>query len=105
MVNYLYTSGNWGEDNDVFLIDMPSGAGDVPINLYTAFPVDGTIIVGEPSELAVVPLQRCVAMTRMFLSAPVAYVENKSLDGGRPPASRWTWGPSAWTSPCLCPPS
>lgn len=88
VVNYLYTSGNWGEDNDVFLIDMPSGAGDVPINLYTAFPVDGTIIVGEPSELAVVPLQRCVAMTRMFLSAPVAYVENKSLDGGAHLASR-----------------
>ena len=92
VVNYLYTSGNWGEDNDVFLIDMPSGAGDVPINLYTAFPVDGTIIVGEPSELAVVPLQRCVAMTRMFLSAPVAYVENKSLDGGAHLASRLDLG-------------
>lgn len=82
VVNYLYTSGSWGEDNDVFLIDMPSGAGDVPINLFTAFPVDGTIIVGEPSRLAEAPLRRCVAMTRMFLSSPVAYVENKSLDGG-----------------------
>ena len=67
VVNYLYTSGNWG-------------------------PVDGTIIVGEPSELAVVPLQRCVAMTRMFLSAPVAYVENKSLDGGAHLASRLDLG-------------
>lgn len=92
VVNYLYTSGNWGTDNDVFLIDMPSGAGDVPINLFTAFPVDGTIIVGEPSELAVVPLQRCVAMARMFLSAPVAYVENKSLDGGAHLASRLDLG-------------
>ena len=53
---------------------------------------DGTIIVGEPSELAVVPLQRCVAMTRMFLSAPVAYVENKSLDGGAHLASRLDLG-------------
>ena len=92
VVNYLYTSGSWGDDNDVFLIDMPSGAGDVPINLFTAFPVDGTIIVGEPSELAVVPLQRCVAMARMFLSAPVAYVENKSLDGGAHLASRLDLG-------------
>ena len=92
VVNYLYTSGNWGTDNDVFLIDMPSGAGDVPINLFTAFPVDGTIIVGEPSELAVIPLQRCVAMARMFLSAPVAYVENKSLDGGAHLASRLDLG-------------
>jgi hypothetical protein len=92
MVNYLYMNGSWGEDNDVFLIDMPAGAGDVPINLFTAFPVDGTIIVGEPSELAVAPLQRCVAMTRMFLSAPVAYVENKSLDGGAHLAPRLDLG-------------
>ena len=81
VVNYLYTSGKWGQDNDVMLIDMPSGAGDIPLNLYTAFPVDGTIIVGEPSAVAVGPIRRCVAMTRMFLSSPVAYVENKSLDG------------------------
>lgn len=92
VVNYLYTSGNWGEDNDVFLIDMPAGAGDVPINLFTAFPVDGTIIVGEPSEVAVGPLQRCVAMCRMFLSSPVAYVENKSLDGGAHLAPRLDLG-------------
>ena len=96
------------EEKDTFLDDMtieqlgqrlgvkvevlPTGGGDVPINLYTAVPVDGTIIVGEPSELAVVPLQRCVAMTRMFLSAPVAYVENKSLDGGAHLASRLDLG-------------
>lgn len=81
VVNYLYTSGKWGDDNDVMFIDMPAGAGDIPLNLYTAFPVDGTIIVGEPSAVAVGPIRRCVAMTRMFLSSPVAYVENKSLDG------------------------
>lgn len=80
VVNYLYTSALWDE-LDVMLIDMPSGAGDVPINLYTAFPVDGTIIVGEDSVLSEIPVQRCVGMTRMFLSAPWAYVENKSLDG------------------------
>lgn len=92
VVNYLYNSGKWGDDNDVFLIDMPSGAGDVPLNLFTAFPVDGTIIVGEPSPLAVDPLRRCVAMTRMFLSSPVAYVENKSLDGGAHLAPRLDLG-------------
>ncbi len=92
VVNYLYTSGDWGEDNDVFLIDMPSGAGDVPLNLLTAFPMNGTIIVGEPSEVAVDPIRRCVAMTRMFLSAPVAYVENKSPDGGAHLAPRLDLG-------------
>lgn len=80
VVNYLYLSGAW-EELDVLLLDMPSGAGDVPINLYTAFPVNGTIIVGEDSALSTVPVQRCVGMTRMFLSSPWAYVENKSVTG------------------------
>ena len=80
VVNYLYTSTLW-EKLDVLLIDMPSGAGDVPINLFTAFPVDGTVIVGEDSVLSQIPVERCVGMTRMFLSSPWAYVENKSLDG------------------------
>lgn len=78
VVNYLYLSGMW-EELDVLLLDMPSGGGDIPINLYTAFPVNGTIIVGEDSALATVPVQRCVSMTRMFLSSPWAYVENKSV--------------------------
>lgn len=80
VVNYLYTSGLWDE-LDVMLIDMPSGAGDVPINLYTAFPVNGTVVVGEDSVLARIPVQRSINMTRMFLSSPWAYVENRSLDG------------------------
>ena len=80
VVNYLYTSTLWDE-LDVLLIDMPTGGGDVPINLYTAFPVDGTVIVGEDSALSTLPVQRCVTMTRMFLSAPWAYVENKTPDG------------------------
>ena len=80
VVNYLYTSALWDE-LDVMLIDMPSGAGDVPINLYTAFPVNGTVVVGEDSVLSEVPVQRSINMTRMFLSSPWAYVENKSLDG------------------------
>lgn len=80
VVNYFYTSGVW-DALDVLLLDMPSGAGDIPINLYTAFPVDGTIIVGEDSALSELPVQRCVGMTRMFLSAPWAYVENKTPDG------------------------
>ena len=80
VVNYLYTSALWDE-LDVLLIDMPSGAGDVPINLYTAFPVNGTVVVGEDSVLSQIPVQRSINMTRMFLSSPWAYVENKSLDG------------------------
>ena len=78
VVSYLYTDGAW-DGYDVILIDMPSGAGDVPLNLYSSLPVDGVVIVAEPGELAVVPTQRCVNLCGMLLSPPVAFVENKAL--------------------------
>lgn len=79
VVNYLYTGTTWGE-LDVMLLDMPSGAADVPLNLYTSFPVDGSIIVTEPGTLPYVATQRTINMTSMLMSRPVAYVENRALD-------------------------
>lgn len=78
VVSYFYTGGAW-DGLDVILVDMPSGAGDVPLNLYTSLPVDGTIIVAEPGELAIVPTQRCISLASMLMSAPVAFVENKAI--------------------------
>lgn len=78
VVNYMYTGTVWGE-LDVMLLDMPSGGGDIPLNLYTAFPLDGTIIVTNPGQLAVSPVQRCISMVRSLLAAPVAIIENKAF--------------------------
>lgn len=76
VVNYLYTGTRWGE-LDVMLLDMPSGAADVPLNLYTAFPVDGSIIVTEPGSLSWVATQRTIHLCSMLMNKPVAYIENK----------------------------
>ncbi|MCD7769612.1 MAG: P-loop NTPase, partial [Oscillospiraceae bacterium] len=35
---WLLKDTNWPEDLDVLLIDMPSGAGDVPLEYYTTMP-------------------------------------------------------------------
>jgi Mrp family chromosome partitioning ATPase len=78
ILNYLYTSTLWGE-LDVMLLDMPSGCGDIPLNLYTTFPVDGTIAVTNPGSLAVEAVQRCINLSMMLMSPTVAYVENKSF--------------------------
>ena len=78
ILNYLYTSTAWG-DLDVMLLDMPSGCGDIPLNLYTTFPVDGTIAVTNPGALSVEAVQRCINLCMMLMSPTVAYVENKSF--------------------------
>ncbi len=79
VVSYMYSGTLWGE-LDVLLVDMPSNGGDVHLNLFTEFPLSGTVIVTNPGSLAVGPVQRCISMCRSLMAAPVALVENKSFD-------------------------
>jgi Mrp family chromosome partitioning ATPase len=79
VIRYMYTGALWGE-LDVMIVDMPAGGGDVPLNLYTEFPLSGTIIVTNPGELAVGPVQRCISLCRTLMAAPVAMIENKGFD-------------------------
>ena len=78
ILNYLYSSTAWSE-LDVMLLDMPSGCGDIPLNLYTSFPLDGAIAVTNPGSLAVEAVQRCINLGMMLMLPTVGYVENKSF--------------------------
>ncbi len=79
LVSLFYTNGAW-DGLDIILVDMPSGAGDVPMDLYSSLPVEGVIIVSEPGELGVMATQRCINLCSMLMSPPVAFIENKALD-------------------------
>lgn len=79
VVQYMYSGTAWA-DLDVMIVDMPAGGGSVPLNLFTSFPLSGTIVVTNPGALAVGPVQRSIAMYRTLLAAPVALVENKAWD-------------------------
>ncbi len=79
VVSYMYSGTLWGE-LDVLLVDMPSNGGDVHLNLFTEFPLSGTIIVTNPGYLAVGPVQRCISLCRSLMAAPIAFIENKTFD-------------------------
>lgn len=55
------------------LPDMPPGCGDIPPNLCTTFPADGTIAATDPGSLSVEAVQRCINLCVMLMSAE-AYV-------------------------------
>lgn len=78
LINYLYAETQWGE-LDVMLLDMPSGCGDIPLNLYTSFPLNGAIAVTNPGSLAVEAVQRCINLGMMLMMPTIAYIENKSF--------------------------
>lgn len=88
VVSYLYTGTAWSE-LDVLLMDMPAGAGDVPLNIYTTLPVDGVVLVAEPGTVGVPAVARCAALCAMLMSPPVAFVENKALSAVPVSADRY----------------
>jgi Mrp family chromosome partitioning ATPase len=93
VVDFLYRETIWGQ-LDVMLLDMPAGAADVPLNLYTSFPVDGSIVVTVPGSLAYVPTQRTIRLCSMLMNKPVAYIENWAFEEGSVSAKRYELPPA-----------
>ena len=48
---YFYLNVKWPEDLDFMLVDMPSGVGDVPLQIGTILPFDGAVCISNPSDL------------------------------------------------------
>lgn len=53
----------WGE-LDFLLIDMPPGTGDIHISLVHDIPLDGTVIVSTPQDVALADVEKGVNMFR-----------------------------------------
>jgi len=67
----------WGA-LDYLLVDLPPGTGDVALSLAQAAPLTGAVVVSTPQDVALLDVQKAVAMFRT-LSVPVlGLVENMS---------------------------
>lgn len=51
MLNRMIEDTYWG-DNDILLIDLPPGTGEIPVYISQLLPIDGCIIITTPDELA-----------------------------------------------------
>ena len=73
---WLLKDTNWPADLDVLLIDMPSGAGDIPLEYYTTMPLDYALAVGQPGELSAGALRRAINLADMLRVPVMGVVEN-----------------------------
>ncbi len=76
---YFYSEVQW-EDLDVLLVDMPTGIGDVPLQIYTIIPFDGSICVANPSLLCDFVTKKSVALSEMVYIHVLGVVENRADD-------------------------
>lgn len=77
---YFMQDTQWG-DLDVLLIDMPSGAGDIPLEYYTTMPLDNSLIVAIPGAAAKLPQLRAANLAEMLMVPAMGVVENFAEKG------------------------
>ncbi len=67
----------WG-DQDVLLIDMPPGTGDIPLTLSQVIALSGAIIVTTPQDVALEDVRRGAAMFDKVEVELLGLIENMS---------------------------
>lgn len=84
---WLFKDTKWPEDLDVLVIDMPSGAGDIPLEYYTTMPLDMALAVAEPGELSNGSARRAVNLADMLRVPVMGIVENFAEEDMKLPSS------------------
>ena len=74
-VKQFWTDVIW-EDVDYLFVDMPPGAGDVPLTVFQSLPVDGIVIVTSPQDLVSMIVEKAVKMAQMMHIPVLGFVEN-----------------------------
>ena len=77
---WLFKDTRWPEGLDVLIVDMPSGAGDIPLEYYTTMPLDCAVAVAEPGEQGGAALRRAVNLADMLRVPVLGLVENFAGD-------------------------
>ena len=76
---YFYTDVAW-EGLDVLIVDMPSGFGDIPLQLYTTIPFDAAVLVGTPDAVCDRMLKKTKSLLQMVYIPILGVIENRVPD-------------------------
>jgi ATP-binding protein involved in chromosome partitioning len=68
---------DWGE-LDYLVIDLPPGTSDAQLTLAQAVPISGTVLVTTPQDVALMDVQKALAMFRRMSVPVMGVVENMS---------------------------
>ena len=76
-VKQFWTDVIWN-DVDFMFVDMPPGAGDVPLTVFQSLPLDGIVIVSSPQDLVSMIVTKAVNMAKLMNIPVIGLVENMS---------------------------
>jgi len=77
VVKQFWKDVAWGK-LDYLIVDLPPGTGDVPLTVMQSLPLNGTIVVSSPQDLALMVVRKAIKMTKMMNIPILGLVENMS---------------------------
>ena len=77
VIRQMYTDVEWG-DLHFLLIDLPPGTSDAPLTVYQSIPVNGSVIVTTPQDLALMIVKKAIRMTKTMNIPILGLIENLS---------------------------
>jgi ATP-binding protein involved in chromosome partitioning len=77
LVRQFLKDVEWGT-LDVLVVDLPPGTGDAPLTLVQQVPLAGGVIVTTPQDVALLDVQRGIAMFEQVNTPVLGVVENMS---------------------------
>jgi len=78
LVRQFLRDVRWG-DVDVLVIDLPPGTGDAALTLVQQVPVTGGVVVTTPQDVALLDVERGIAMFREVDTPVLGVIENMSF--------------------------
>lgn len=75
---YFYMNVKWSEGLDFMLVDMPSGVGDIPLQIGTIIPFDGAVCVSNPSDMTDFLVNKSVNLMKLIMIPVLGVIENKT---------------------------
>jgi ATP-binding protein involved in chromosome partitioning len=77
VIRQLYWDVDWG-DLHYLLVDLPPGTSDAPLTVFQSLPLDGTVVVSSPQDLASMIVSKAVNMAKKMDAPILGLVENMS---------------------------
>ncbi|MDB2425923.1 Mrp/NBP35 family ATP-binding protein [bacterium] len=76
-IEQFFRDVNWGK-LDYLIIDLPPGTGDVPLTVAQKVPIDGSITVCTPQNMALIDAKKAIDMFEKSNVPQLGVVENMS---------------------------
>jgi Mrp family chromosome partitioning ATPase len=77
VIRQMYTDVDWG-DLHYLLIDLPPGTSDAPLTVYQSMPLNGSVIVSTPQDLALMIVKKAIRMAKTMKIPVLGLIENMS---------------------------